>query len=495
MKVIDIIGSGFSSLSAACYLAKSGVEVNLYEKNRAIGGRARTLVLNDFCFDMGPSWYWMPDVFESFFADFDRKCSDYYDLIKLSPAYRVYFSDSTFVDIPDNLQDIYVLFEEIEPGSAEKLRKFLSDAKYHYEVAIKDIVYKPGLSPLEMVSRKTLSKPGRFFRNISREIRNNFKSEKLIQILEFPVLFLGATPEKTPLFYSFMNHADFALGTWYPKGGMNRIVKAMESLLLELGGKIHTDSPVEEILVEAGKVTGLRVNGRRTYSEVVLSGADYNFTESLLEEKFRSYSEQYWDKRIMAPSALIYFVGLNKKVENLTHHTLFFDKDFKKHASQIYTQPAWPDDPLFYVSATSVSDPTVAPKGKECLFFLVPTAVDLDDNESVRKKYFEKIIKRFEKMTGEDISSNIELLSSYSIKDFKKDYNSYKGNAYGMANTLKQTAYFRPRIRSKKLSNLFYTGQLTVPGPGVPPALISGKIAAQEVSKFIINNYSNEVLV
>ena len=484
-KNVKIIGSGFSSLSAACYLAKEGHEVTVYEKNDSLGGRARQLKKEGFTFDMGPSWYWMPDVFERFFADFDKKPSDYYELIKLSPAYRVYYGINDFITIADNLEEIVNTFESIEKGSGKVLNKFMADAKNNYDIAIKDLVYRPGVSPLELITLETAKKVGQFFSTISRDVRSKFKNERLIQILEFPVLFLGAKPSDTPSFYSFMNYADFGMGTWHPKTGMYDVVQAMVDLAKSLGVRFKTNANIEKLVVENKKVVALINNGEIEYADIVLSGADYHHTETLLDKKHRMYSEKYWNSRVFAPSSLLFYVGFNKKIENITHHALFFDVDFKQHAKDIYDQPKWPENPLFYANFPSITDKTAAPEGMESGFFLIPLAPGIEDSEALREEYFDKIISRFESLTQQSIKNNIIFKDSFCKNDFVSEYNSYKGNAYGMANTLLQTAFLRPKLKSKKVNNLYFTGQLTVPGPGVPPALISGKLVAELIKKHL----------
>lgn len=483
IKKIAIIGSGFSSLAASCYLAQSGHDVTVYEKNQTIGGRARQLKIEGFTFDMGPSWYWMPDVFDRFFADFNKKTSDYYELIKLSPAYRVYYGIDDFITIADNLTDIIFAFEAIEKGSGTILNDFMAEAKSNYDIAIKDLVYRPGVSPLELITVETAKKVGQFFSNISKDVRKKFKNERLIQILEFPVLFLGAKPSDTPSFYSFMNYADFGLGTWHPKTGMFDVVRAMESLALELGVKFKTNSNIEKIIVNNKTAKGLLVNGETIASDLILSGADYHHTETLLDQEHRAYSEKYWDSRVFAPSSLLFYVGFNKKIENISHHALFFDVDFYQHAKDIYDEPQWPKEPLFYANFPSVTDKTAAPEGMESGFFLVPLAPGINDTEALREEYFDKIIDRFETLTQQSVKNNIIFKKSFCKNDFVSEYNSYKGNAYGMANTLLQTAFLRPKLKSKKVNNLYFTGQLTVPGPGVPPALISGKLVSELINK------------
>ncbi|KAF2330299.1 phytoene desaturase family protein [Flavobacterium daemonense] len=484
-KTIIILGSGFSALAASCYLAKQGHAVTIYEKNPTIGGRARQFKKDGFTFDMGPSWYWMPDVFDRFFQDFGKKTSDYYELIKLNPAYRVYFGVNDFVSIYDNLTKIKSVFETIEKGSGDKLHEFIDQAKSNYDIAIKDLVYRPGVSPLELLTPKTALKLNQFLSNVSQDIRKKFKNERLIQILEFPVLFLGAKPTKTPSFYNFMNYADFGLGTWHPKTGMFDVVRGIEKLALELGVTIKTNSSVEKIIVENKTAIGVVINGEIIKADLILSGADYQHTETLLDKEHRAYSEKYWESRIFAPSSLLFFIGFNKKIENISHHALFFDVDFDEHAKAIYDDPKWPKAPLFYANFPSKTDLTAAPEGMESGFFLIPLAPGIEDNEELREQYFEKIVTRFEQLTQQKIKNNIIFKKSFCKNDFVTDYNAYKGNAYGMANTLLQTAFLRPKLKSKKVRNLYFTGQLTVPGPGVPPALISGKLVAELIQKSI----------
>jgi phytoene desaturase len=484
-RTIAILGSGFSSLSASCYLAKHGYDVTIYEKNESIGGRARQFHQNGFMFDMGPTWYWMPDVFERFFADFDKKPTEYYELEKLDPGYQIYFGIKDSVTISSSLSQIYALFEAEEKGSSIELKKFLKEAESNYNIAVKDLVYRPGVSPLELISPQTITKLNQLFFSIRRRVKKNFSNPRLTKILEFPVLFLGAKPADTPAMYNFMNWADFGLGTWHPKGGMFEVVKGMKQLAIDLGVKLVSNAEVQKIeLNDTGLATSLRVNGEAIKADIILSGADYHHTEQLLPSAFRQYSENYWEKKKFAPSCLLFYVGFDKKIQNISHHTLFFDTEFDLHAESIYDTPEWPKDPLFYASFPSQTDSSFAPTGKEAATFLIPIAINLEDNEEVRNTYFDLLISRLEKLTDQTLKDSILFVKSYCVKDFVEDYNSYKGNAYGLANTLSQTAFLRPKIKSSKVANLFFCGQLTVPGPGVPPALISGKIAAESIIKY-----------
>ncbi|MDX2133490.1 MAG: phytoene desaturase family protein [Saprospiraceae bacterium] len=487
-KKIVVIGSGFSGLSSACFLAKEGFEVTVLEKNEGPGGRARQFTTPEgFVFDMGPSWYWMPDVFEQFFAHFGKKTSDYYELIRLDPSYCVHYGPGDRMDLPADMQALEALFEHYEPGSAPRLRRFLAEAEYKYRVGMSDFVHKPSLSVMEFADRRILSSMFRLqmFSSISRQIRTLFKNEKLVSLLEFPVLFLGATPEKTPAMYSLMNYADMVLGTWYPKGGMHKIVDGMTALAQELGVRFHYNEAVSRIETPNGHATRVHTQNGGTFdADAVVGSADYHhIEEKLLDDRHRNYSERYWQKRTMAPSSLLFYLGVGKRLQNLLHHNLFFDEPFGAHAREIYETPKWPSKPLFYVSAPSVTDPTVAPPGTENLFVLIPVAPGLEDNESIREHYYHLVMERLERLTNQSIRDAVVYKRAYAHDDFIRDYHAFKGNAYGLANTLLQTAFLKPRLKSRTVANLYYTGQLTVPGPGVPPSLISGQVVAREVMK------------
>ena len=483
---VIIVGSGFAGLSAASFMAKAGWDVTLIEKNSTPGGRARQLKEEGFTFDMGPSWYWMPEIFENYFNKFGKKVSDYYSLRRLDPSYRIYWKDS-FTDVPADYDAFKKMANEFEPGAGEQVDKYLEEAKFKYEVGINKLVHKPGLSFTEFIDGDIFKGVFRLdvFTSIKKHIAKYFKDKRLRQLMEFPVLFLGALPENTPALYSLMNYADIKGGTWYPHGGMYSVVDAMYKLALEMGVKFHFNEEAKHIFVKDHAAKTLVTNKNVYRADVIVSGADYHFTEEkLLPAEYRSYSDNYWNKRVMAPSCLLYFVGLNKKLKDVVHHSLFFDVAFEQHAREIYEEPQWPANPLFYVSINSITDALVAPPGCDNMVLLIPIASGLEgDDEVVRERYFQKIIGRMEKHTGQSILNSVIYKKTFSVSDFASEYNSFRGNAYGLANTLLQTALFKPSCKSKKVKNLFYTGQLTVPGPGVPPCLISGEVVANEVIK------------
>jgi phytoene desaturase len=481
-----VIGAGFAGLSAATKLADAGYDVTILEKNSMAGGRARVFEEKGFTFDMGPSWYWMPDVFERYFAEFGKSVADYYELVRLDPSYKVIFSSTEAIDLPADLGELKQLFESIEKGSSSRLEDFLAESKYKYDVGIGEFVWKPSLSITEFFDYRLLTKAISLdlFASFGRYIRKFFSNRRLLQLMEFPILFLGATPKNTPALYSLMNYAEIALGTWYPMGGMHEIVKAMVALAQEKGVNMQFNEAVKYIIVE-DKTAKKVITDRGEYeTDIIIGGADYHHIDhQLLDQAHRNYSEEYWQKRTMAPSSLLFYVGVDRKIDRLIHHNLFFDEDFDLHADEIYTHPRWPSKPLFYVSAPSKTDASIAPEGAENLFILIPVAPDLADGEEIREKYYEIVMDRLEKYVGHEIKEHVIYKRSFAVSDFKNDYHSFRGNAYGLANTLMQTAFLKPGMKNKKVKNLFYTGQLTVPGPGVPPSLISGLVVANQVIK------------
>ena len=487
-KKIIVIGSGFSGLASATSLADKGFDVTLLEKNSVAGGRARVFEAEGFTFDMGPSWYWMPDVFETYFAKFGKKPSDYYNLVRLDPSYAVIFGPDDAVELPANLEKLKALFDSIEAGSGARLDEFLRQAAYKYEVGINKFVWKPSRSITEFLSVKLLYDLTRLdvLQSFSSHVRKFFSDPKLLQMVEFPILFLGATPQNTPAMYSLMNYAEIALGTWYPMGGMHEIIRGMVALAEEKGVKILLNQNVEKIEIMGQNARRVITASDSFEADAVVASADYNHVETkLIEPQYRNYDDNYWDKRVMAPSSLLFYLGINKRVPKLLHHNLFFDEDFKQHAEEIYTHPQWPSKPLFYASAPSKTDPSVAPEGCENVFLLIPVAPDLTDDDATREKYYDMVMNRLEAYVGEAVRPHVVYKRSYAHADFKGDYNAFKGNAYGLANTLFQTAFLKPSLKNKNVENLYYTGQLTVPGPGVPPSLISGLVVADEVEKEI----------
>ncbi len=489
-KKIAVIGAGFAGISAASYLAKAGFEVHVYEKHEGPGGRARQFKTeHGFVFDMGPSWYWMPDIIDGYFNDFGHKTNEFFDLHALDPQFQVIFSNDS-IEIPANYEELTELFERLEPGAGAQLNAFMKNAKFKYDISMKDFVRKPSLTWKEFISVDLFKSAFKFdlLTNFRKYVSQYFKNEKIRAIMEFPVIFLGSSPDKIPAMYSLMNYGGYVLGTHYPSGGYFSLVEAMYKIAKKQGVTFHFDHQIDQIITKNKKVDSIVINGKSIEFDGIIASCDYHHAERLLTFENRNYTDRYWKKKTFAPSSLIYYLGLKVKLPKLTHHTLFFEHDIDKHLNSVYVEKNWPKDPLFYVCCPSKTDPTVAPEGKENLFLLMPIGLSMDDPESVREKYLKQMLNRIEQITGvENLYEQIEYKRSYCISDFIQDYHAYGGNAYGLANTLGQTAFLKPKLKNKKVENLYYAGQLTVPGPGVPPSIISGKIAANELAKDLTN--------
>ena len=483
---VTVIGSGFSGLSSAAVLAQKGYNVDVIEKNTQLGGRARQFSEKGFKFDMGPSWYWMPDVFENFFNLFNKTTQDYYQLTKLDPGFQIIFNNNDTLKVPAKKKNLEQLFEELEPGSSYKLNLFMQEAKFKYDFSMSSFIYNPGISWTEVLKKNVFQNMFKLhmFQSYKKHVATYFKNEKIRTLLEFPVLFLGTPPNKTPALYSLMAYSGLIQGTYYPMGGFHKVIEGMHLLCQELGVKFHTSENIHKIHIADNQAKSVETNKKIHHNDIVIGAADYQHIENeLIPEKYRNYSQKYWDKKVFSPSCLLFYLGIDKKIKKLLHHNLFFDADINKHIEEIYIKKTWPQNPLFYACCPSKTDSTIAPEGKENLFLLIPITPGLKDDKKIHEKYFQNIIKRLEKYCGENISDSIIFKKSYCINDFIKDYNAYKGNAYGLANTLLQTANLKPSILNKKITNLYYTGQLTVPGPGVPPSLISGQIIAKYITQ------------
>jgi phytoene desaturase len=481
-----VIGTGFAGLAAAASLARKGFEVTVVEKNAEPGGRARVWRDKGFTFDMGPSFYWMPEVFERFFADFGERVSDHYQLARLDPSYSVVIGPQEKWMLPADPIALRAFFESKEKGAGAQLDRFLAEAKLKYDLGMGELVYRPSLSWSEYMHPGLIAGllKTKVFRSLRKHVQAHFTDDRLRLLMEFPVLFLGAAPQNTPALYSLMNYADMELGTWYPMGGMGKVVDAFVRVAEKQGATLRLNEPVKRIIVEGGKAVGVETDKGILRADVVVAGADYHHVDQeLLPEAMKGYSADYWKGRTMAPSGLLFYLGFDRVLPDLEHHTLFFDESLDRHSTEIYDEPQWPSKPLFYTSCASKTDPTVAPAGMENMVILIPIAPGLDDRDETREHYYSRVMDRLEKHLGFDPRPHVVLKRSYSINDLQSDYNAFRGNAYGMANTIMQTGPLRPSMKSRKIANLYYTGQLTVPGPGVPPAIISGQVVADLIEK------------
>ncbi len=480
---VVVIGAGIGGLSTACYLADAGADVRVVEKNEQLGGRASRLERDGFRFDMGPSWYLMPDVFERFFAEFDRKPTDYYELTHLDPHYRIFFKDGDQVDITSDIDRTKRLFEEYEDGAGEALERYLDKSKENYEVGMKHFVYEDRSRLRDFIDldvarqARGLSLLG----SMQGHVEKYFEHPKLQQIMQYTLVFLGGSPQNTPALYNLMSHVDFNLGVWYPENGLGGVIDGIVELGSELGVEYDTGRPATAIKGREGAFLVETPTGS-LQSDLVVSNADYAHTEQeLLPPERRGYDADYWESRTYAPSAFLLYLGVEGDVDELEHHTLVLPTDWEEHFGQIFDDPQWPDDPAYYLCVPSETDDSVAPDGHSNLFVLVPIAPGLEDTPALRNDYRELILDDIAEHTGTDLRDRIVVEESFCVEDFTDRYNSFKGTALGMAHTLRQTALFRPPHRSKEVDGLYFTGSYTTPGIGVPMCLISGELTAESV--------------
>jgi len=485
-KTAIVVGAGFAGLSTAALLAKQGMQVTLLEKNETIGGRARLWNHGGFTFDMGPSWYLMPEVFERFFGHFDREVSDYYHLSELDPYYRVFFNPGEFADITPDYQNTKRVFDYFEPGGGEQLDTYMELSRYKYKVAMEQFLYREYSSIFQFFNGKMMREGLKLnvLDQMDRFVSRYFKDRRAKQLLEYAMVFLGTSPQKAPALYSIMSHVDIDLGVHYPMGGLGAVAKGFASLAREQGVDIRTNADVTSIRSKNGQIEGVMIGEEYLTADTVVYTGDYPYAEmELLDSSSRSFGSRYWRSRTLSPSMFLMYIGLDRKLSNFKHHTLYFEEDWTRHFKTIFDSPEWPLDPCFYVSVISKTDPQAAPEGGENVFVLVPVAPGLDDTDEKREEYAEHVLDHITRITGEDLRVQQNVQRIFSHRDFKADYHAYQGTALSMAHTLFQTAVFRPPHHSKKVKGLYYTGHYTHPGVGVPMTLISSEIVAGEIQK------------
>jgi len=482
---ILVVGAGFAGLSTAALLAKKGYDVTVLEKNSSIGGRARLWSHKGFTFDMGPSWYLMPEVFDRFFAFFGKSVPDYYQLSELDPYYRVFFNPGEFVEITPNYTDTKRVFDSLEKNGGAKLDSYLQQARYKYDVAMDQFLYREYNSIFQFFNYRMLKEGLRLnvLEHMDRFVSRTFTDRRAKQLLEYAMVFLGTSPKDAPALYSIMSHVDMNLGVHYPMGGLGTVAQAFARLAEENGVKIRTSSEVTRIRHRAGRIHGVEIGDEFAPADRVVFAGDYPHAEiDLLDHSTRSLNKRYWRRRTLSPSMFLMYIGLDRKLSNFRHHTLYFEEDWNRHFNTIFEEPEWPLDPCFYVSVISKTDPAMAPKGGENVFVLVPVAPGLDDGDEQREEYADHVLDHITRITGEDLRVQQKIQRIFSGRDFISDYNAYRGTALSLAHTLFQTAVFRPPHRSRRVDGLYYTGHYTHPGVGVPMTVIASEIVANEVA-------------
>lgn len=473
-------------MAAAALLGKDGFNVTVLEKNPFLGGRARVFRQNGFTLDAGPSWYLMPEVFERYFQLFGTIPAEFYQLVPLNPGYRVFFENGDHVDLTTDESSNAAVFESLQTGGGQAFHRYMVQAAYKYRVAMSDFLYHDYRKITEFLNRRLMTEGVKLnvFQNLDRFVGRYFTNEKARQILEYSMVFLGTSPYDTPALYSMMSHADLHDGVWYPQGGFSTLVNALVTLGTRYGVTYRTETQVTAIRTMNGTVQGLALaSGEYVEADIVLSNADYHFTETqLLADTDRSYGQRYWNRRDWAPAMFKFCYALDTRVQNLAHHNLYFPDNWKEHFDSMFRQPSWPARPAFYLGSPSQTDRSLVPAQEaDILFFLVPIAAGLDDNQERRLEYRAKVLERFKQLTGNSLDGHIVFEQICTVSDCARFFNAYRGTALGLAHTLRQTAVFRPRMYSRAVRGLYYTGQMTQPGIGLPMVMISGELAARAI--------------
>jgi len=480
-----VIGAGYSGLAVAGLLTQDGWQVTVVEKNSMCGGRAQIYEEKGFVFDMGPSWYLMPPAFEHLFNRLGEKPEDCYELVRLDPSYQIYFQSGS-LEIHPELSQNATAFDQLEDRGYEKVVRYLDRAEKQYHISVDNFLYRDYETVFDLLSLDFLIKGLKLsiFSNVEKLTKKAFQNDILRKIMGYTMVFIGGSPDKTPGMYSLMSYIDLRQNVWYPMGGMNVPAAALEEIARKAGAEFIYDTPVTKIVVDAGSVKGVLSDKGEIQADIVVSNADYHHSElDLLEPDERSYRESYWQKRTVAPSAFIIYLGLDKKLDQLLHHNLYFHDNWQEHFQTIFGSPRWPSRFSYYVCCPSRTDPSVAPEGHENLFFLVPVGPGLKDDDETREQFYDIVIDHFEKLIGDQIRSHVVVRRIFSHRDFITAYNSWKGSAFGLAHTLFQSAVFRMAHTSKKVKNLYFTGQYTHPGVGLPMTLISAEVLADRIKK------------
>jgi len=482
-RTTTVVGGGFGGLATACYLAADGADVTLLERHDELGGVAGRIETDGFRIDTGPSWYLMPDTFERFFSHFDRHPEEYYDLTRLDPHYRIFWKDGDRVDVPDDPEAVADLFESYEAGAGDAFRSYLEEAEHAYDIGVEEFVYRDRSRLRDCIDPRLARAAGgvTLLDSMQEYVSDCFDHPKLQQLVQYSLVFLGGAPHNTPAIYTLMSHVDFNLGVYHPTGGIASVVDGIAELATELGVDIETGCEVTG-LDPGGDGIGVTARGGRKQADTVVANANpYHVGRDLLPEGRREYDDDYWDSRTYAPSAFLMYLGVEGDAEPLEHHTLVLPTDWDAHFEAIFEDPAWPEDPAYYVNVPSRTDPTMAPEGHEAVVVLVPIAAGLSDDEATRERFRDKVLDDLEAHTGADLRDRIVLERSACVSEFGERFGAPRGTALGLAHTLRQTGPFRPSIRSSAAESLYYTGAYTSPGIGMPMCLVSGQHTAAAV--------------
>jgi len=477
---VAVVGAGLGGLAVAIRLQHAGNKVTVYEKNSWAGGRCGTIDIQGFHFDTGPTLLLMPDVLERLFSDVGRKLSDYLDLRRMSPNYRLHFRDGSDFDFFSNQEQTIEVLEKIEPGAGAAFVRFLADAGFCYRTARENFVERNFLKPGDFFTARNLSLLFRMraHRKLYRLISSYFKDERLRQAFSFQTMYLGLSPYQSPALYTLLPYTEFTEGIWYPMGGMHAVARALADLLSELGGNIRYDTPITRIETSGARATGVRLpDGSVEDADVVITNADLPYAVDSLLPKRRTRKWKY------TSSGFILHLGLNRRFDSMPHHSVIFSNDYQKNFDEIFKKKSIPEDPAFYICRPSATDPSVAPEGGDVLYFLAPMPHLTDDIDwnIEGPKLRAKMLARVAELGYEGIEESIVVEKMWTPVDFRDQLNLSVGNAFGLSHDIMQVGYLRPHNRHDEWSNLYFVGASTHPGTGIPMVLFSAELVEQRI--------------
>lgn len=484
-----IIGAGYGGMALANILGRAGYRVDVYEKNLAPGGRISTVEKEGFLFDLGPSWYLMPEIFEQYYQLFEESANDSLKLLRFQPGYKVFFEKHPSLVIKGDVQADKNTFENIEKGAGKKLEKYVAKSSLAYNISTKYFLYNNHFRIRDLLRFSIIKNAPRLIRltmnNLDNYVKKYFHDLRLKQLLEYHMVFLGSSPFQAPAIYTLMSHLDYKTGVFYPKNGMLSLVSDMQRIGQQFDIEYHYGRPVDRIIVKDGAASGVQlVDGKDIYADIVISNADLEFTESqLLSEESQSFPASYWEKRQPGPGAVLISLGIKGKLHNLLHHNLYFVENWRENFRDIYENKQIPDSASIYVCNPSKTDSSLAPENHENIFILMPIPADVEVSDIELDKITKKCIKILADITNvTNLSERIAVKHVFGPKDFKEKFNAWQFNAFGgESHVLSQSIRFRTPNKSHKVKNLYYVGAGTVPGIGLPMCLIGAQLTYKQI--------------
>lgn len=488
MKRVVIIGAGMGGLATALRLAYQGFAVNVLEKQSRPGGRSNILEENGFRVDTGPTILVMKNALKDTYSAIGQDINRRLNLVQIDPNYRIYYHDGTHLDLSSDMARVAQEVEKIQPGSAEHLFRFIGESAKKYELGM-DFVDRNYEHITDLANPTALVRllQTRAYQNLYHQVSDFFQNDKLSKAFSFHSMFLGLSPFDAQAMYSLITYADLALGMWYPMGGIYRIVEDMLELAADLGVVIRTNAAVARICIHDGRVTGVSLeSGEEIQADLVISNADLPYTyRKLIDSQYRKrYSDQRLNQMSYSCSGFILFLGIDKRYTHLKHQALYFSEDYKANLDAIFKTKTIPEEPSFHLNVPTVTDPSLAPPGHSLLYILAPMP-NLESNidwDAAAPNVRDKLLLQLDRIVDPDLRKHIVWERQYRPTDWLKDVNAEYGTAFGsLSHGFFQSSYFRPHNKAYEISGLYFVGQSTYPGIGLPMVQISAKLVTERI--------------